>query len=152
MLAMGGHSGEPYGPPINGSVFVRHLSEGKFIDLRARHGGATHYDIGKTAVVELASGLTIMLTTRRAFPASIVQLTSCELDPKAFEIIVAKGVHAPVTAYAEVCNSFLRVNTPGVTSANLSDFTYSHRRRPLFPFEEPTANIDRFIFQGNNRV
>jgi hypothetical protein len=30
----------------------------------------------------------------------------------------------------------LRVNTPGVTTADLTRLEYRHRRRPLFPFEE----------------
>ena len=49
--------------------------------------------------------------------------------------LVAKGVHAPVAAYAEVCRGFIRVNTPGVTTADLSRLQYHHRRRPLHPFE-----------------
>jgi microcystin degradation protein MlrC len=151
-LEMGGHSGPPYGPPVSGRVHVKHLSDGRFVDMRPRHGGTTHYDIGKTAVVETPDGLTVMLTSRRSFPVSIVQLTSCGLDPTSFEIIVAKGVHAPVTAYAEACKTFLRVNTPGITAANMTDFSYRHRRRPLFPFEEPTDAIDRYIVEGNNRV
>ena len=76
-----------------------------------------------------------MLTTRRVFPVSLVQLTSSGIDPSAFRFIVAKGVHAPVTAYAEVCKSFVRVNTRGITSADLATFEYRKRRRPLFPFE-----------------
>jgi microcystin degradation protein MlrC len=44
-------------------------------------------------------------------------------------------VHAPVAAYSEVCPSFIRVNTPGVTTADLSRLMYRHRRRPLFPWE-----------------
>jgi len=31
------------------------------------------------------------------------------------------------------------VNTPGVTSSDLSTFTYHHRRTPLYPFEEDAA-------------
>ncbi len=49
-------------------------------------------------------------------------------------LLVAKGVHAPVAAYGEVCREFLRVNTPGVTTADLSRLQY-HRHRPLHPFE-----------------
>jgi microcystin degradation protein MlrC len=41
---------------------------------------------------------------------------------------VAKGVHAPVAAYGEVCREFIRVNTPGVTTADLSRLAYRHRR------------------------
>ncbi|MFC0531768.1 hypothetical protein [Phytohabitans kaempferiae] len=32
------------------------------------------------------------------------------------------------------------VDTPGVTSARLEDFSYAHRRRPLHPFE-PEASL-----------
>jgi microcystin degradation protein MlrC len=63
------------------------------------------------------------------------QLTSCGIDPQSFQILVAKGVHAPVAAYAPVCKQLIRVNTPGVTCADMRQLTYTHRRRPLFPFE-----------------
>jgi microcystin degradation protein MlrC len=44
-------------------------------------------------------------------------------------------VHAPVPAYAPVSKHLIRVDTPGVTSADLSQLEYRHRRRPMFPFE-----------------
>ena len=31
-------------------------------------------------------------------------MISCDLDPAAFQVLVAKGVHAPVAAYGPVCN------------------------------------------------
>jgi microcystin degradation protein MlrC len=68
-------------------------------------------------------------------PFSLGQLRHAGLDPAAFRLLVAKGVHAPVAAYAEACRTFLRVDTPGVTSADLARLAYHHRRRPLHPFE-----------------
>jgi microcystin degradation protein MlrC len=76
-----------------------------------------------------------MLTSRRMVPFSLQQLVSCEIDAEKYRYLVVKGVHAPVAAYAPVCDHFLRVNTPGVTTADLSSLAYRHRRRPLFPFE-----------------
>jgi microcystin degradation protein MlrC len=49
---------------------------------------------------------------------------------------VAKGVNSPLGAYQEVCSHFIRVDTPGVTSANLDYFDYKFRRRPMYPFEK----------------
>ena len=138
---MGGRSSDIYGPPLVDSVTVKHLSDGVFTDLRPRHGGITHYDIGPLAVVETSHGLSIMLTTRRAFPVSLVQLTSCGLQPSIFRYIVAKGVHAPVAAYDEVCKSFVRINTPGITSADLDAFKYIRRRKPLFPLEAAEEDV-----------
>jgi len=68
-------------------------------------------------------------------PFSLAQLTSCGLDPRQFRVLVAKGVVAPIAAYQSVCDHFIRVNTPGVTTADLATLPYRRRRRPLFPFE-----------------
>jgi len=40
-----------------------------------------------------------------------------------------------VAAYKEVAKNFIRVNTPGVTTADIEQLTYHHRRRPMFPWE-----------------
>jgi microcystin degradation protein MlrC len=93
--------------------------------------------MGRTAIVETAGDnpLTIMLTSRRTMPSSLRQLTHCDLDPLTFEVLVAKGVHAPVAAYEPVCRTIIRVNTPGPTTADMRQLTYRNRRRPMFPFE-----------------
>jgi microcystin degradation protein MlrC len=76
-----------------------------------------------------------MLTSRRTPPFSLRQLTAHGLLPEDFHLLVAKGVNAPVAAYKEVCKHFIRVNTPGCTTADIEKLTYQHRRRPMFPFE-----------------
>jgi microcystin degradation protein MlrC len=69
-------------------------------------------------------------------PFSLQQLLSCGIDPMTFRVVVAKGVHAPLAAYRDVCERFIRVNTPGSTCADLQTMQYRHRRHPLFPFED----------------
>jgi microcystin degradation protein MlrC len=122
--------------PFEAVFTVVSIYPGRFEETVARHGGFTHFDQGQTAVVKLDDELTVMLTSRRVAPFSLQQLRSCGLDPASFRVLVAKGVHSPVAAYQEVCRHFVRVNTPGLTSADLSAFEYHHRRRPMFPFEE----------------
>jgi len=136
--SLGGKS-EPIGlagGPLRGTFLVRGLYAGDFTESQPRHGGKTHFHMGPCAVVETDGGLTILLTTRRTPPFSLNQLTSCGLDPASFRVLVAKGVHAPVAAYRAVCNTLIRVNTPGVTTADMTSLPYRHRRKPLFPFEE----------------
>jgi microcystin degradation protein MlrC len=134
-LAIGGKTDDRHGKPFEADFVVRGLYEGKFQETQPRHGGFLNFNQGPTAVVETPQGLTIMLTSRRMVPFSIKQLTSCNLDPARFRILVAKGVHAPVAAYAPVSKHLIRVNTPGITTADLSQLEFHHRRRPMFPFE-----------------
>jgi microcystin degradation protein MlrC len=135
-LSLGGKSDNLHGEPIACQAKVLGLYDGKFREPQARHGGQTEYNMGATAVIELKTGQTVMLTSRRVAPFSLGQLTSCNINPSAFQAIVTKGVHAPVAAYAPVTNLMLRVDTPGVTTADMGRLEYKHRRKPLFPFEK----------------
>jgi len=117
------------------TVKLIQLKDGRFSEEQARHGGQVNYDMGKTALVMTEKGNTIMLTSLRVPPFSLQQLTSFEINPKNFDVIVAKGVIAPIAAYAPVCPSTIQVNTPGVTQADMTFFNYKNRRKPLFPFE-----------------
>ncbi len=133
-VIMGAKTDGLHGRGLEATVTLLGLHNGIFYETEPRHGGDTSFDMGPTAVVKTGS-LTVMLTSKRTAPFSLQQLLSCGLNPKTFDAIVAKGVHAPVAAYAPVCPTLLRVNTEGVTSADLLHFTYSQRRKPLFPFE-----------------
>lgn len=138
-LRMGGKTDSLHGPPLPLEVTVRGLFDGHFEEKQPRHGGFTVMDQGPTAVVETDTGLTVMLTSKRMPPFSLRQLTTFGVEPEKCHLIVAKGVNAPIAAYREVCQHFLRVNTPGCTTADMVTLPYHHRRRPMFPFEPETA-------------
>lgn len=135
-LSMGAKSVPGMGDPLALPVTVRSLHEGKFHDPIPSHGGRTDYDMGPTAIVETERGMTIMLFSLRIPPYSLQQVLSCGLDPQRFRVIVAKGVNAPIGAYRPVVSRFIRCNTPGPTCADMTQLTFQHRARPLFPFEE----------------
>ncbi|NLT69119.1 MAG: M81 family metallopeptidase [Verrucomicrobiaceae bacterium] len=124
--------------PVRGRFRVVSLHEGRFHESQARHGGFSIFDQGPTAVLaEEGGGLVLMVTTRRMAPFSLAQLTSCGVDPEDFDGLVAKGVIAPMAAYAPVARGgFLHVDSPGVTRADMTKLSYRHRRVPLFPFEQ----------------
>jgi len=135
LFRVGGKCDKLHGPPLACEATVQGLFDGQFDEPHPRHGGIKSYDQGRTAVVRTDNGLTIVLNSRRTPPFSLRQLTSCGLNPAEFHLIVTKGVNAPIAAYREVCRSFLRVNTPGCTAADLAELHYERRRRPMFPFE-----------------
>lgn len=135
-LQLGGKTDRLHGAPVATNCRVRGLYSGRFTEEAARHGGRSEYDMGRTVVLQLPGGQTVMLTSQRIAPFSLGQLTSCHVHPADYQVIVAKGVHAPIAAYAPACPTRIRVNTPGVTTADLSQLRYRNRREPLFPFEE----------------
>lgn len=135
-LSMGGKTDDRHGPPIRAEVRVRGIHEGSFTESAVRHGGKTSFNMGLTAVVATDSGLTVSLTSLRTVPVSLGMMTSIGLDPAAFQVLIAKGVHAPTAAYAPVSKRLIRVDTPGATTADMRRFDYRYRRRPLYPFED----------------
>ncbi len=117
-------------------VILLQVSDGIFTEDTPKHGGFVNYDMGPTAIVKTVLGNTVMLTSKRTPPYSLRQMTAFGLAPETFDIIIAKGVNAPIAAYAGVCATIVQVDTPGVTQADMTLFEYKNRRKPMFPFEE----------------
>jgi microcystin degradation protein MlrC len=115
---------------------VRVLADGKFEELKPIHGGGRFFDQGLTAVLDTIDGHTLVLTSRRAGNTSIQQMYSVGVQPERYKVVVAKGVQSPRPAYEPIAPEIVLVNTPGVTTSDLSYFTYERRRRPLYPFEK----------------
>jgi microcystin degradation protein MlrC len=135
-VTLGGKHDDLHGPPLELDVTVRSHHDGRFVEPEVRHGGQTDFDMGRTVVVDSDVGLTLQLTSKRCMPFSLNQLLSCQIDPADFQIVVAKGVHAPVAAYEPVCSELIRVTTPGATTPDMSRLRFDHVRRPLYPLDE----------------
>ena len=110
--------------------------DGKFSETSPRHGGQVNFDMGETIIVSTSKGGMLMLSSLRIPPFSLRQLTAFGILPENFDIIIAKGVNAPIAAYGPVCSKIIQVDTPGITRADMTTFNYIHRRQPLFPFEQ----------------
>ena len=117
------------------TVKLARLQSGTFEEKKPRHGGQLRYDMGSTAVVQTKNGHTIILHSKRVPPFSLEQVKCCDIDPGQYDIIIAKGVIAPIAAYGTVCPTIVQVNSPGVTQADMTRFHYKNRRKPLYPFE-----------------
>ncbi|HET8678947.1 MAG TPA: M81 family metallopeptidase [bacterium] len=134
-LRVGAKTDGQHGEPVEVTGTVRMIADGRFEERAPRHGGHRFFDAGLTAVLETTDDHTIVLTSKRTMPTSLQQLYSVGIRPEAKRVIVAKGVVAPRAAYEPIAAQIVLVNTPGVTSSDLSGFAYVRRRRPLYPFE-----------------
>jgi len=137
-LKLGGQAGTKFsGEPYAFRGKVRSIPPEIYTEEKPRHGAQKRFDTGTNALLESEDGRTLIrVTTHRMSPNSLNLLLSCGLEPGDFDAIVAKGVNGPIAAFEEVCPQMLKVNTPGVTSADMSHFTFHARPVPLYPFEE----------------
>lgn len=134
-VKFGGHYPQFGLEAFEATVRKIYSGDGKFSEDQPRHGGQVHYDMGRIAIVETARGSTILLMSNRIPPFSLRQVTAFGIDPRRYDIIVAKGVNAPIAAYRDVCPAYIQVDTPGFTQADMTRFRYHKRKVPLFPFE-----------------
>jgi microcystin degradation protein MlrC len=134
-LAVGAKTDSRHGDPVTVTGCVRIISDGRFEDPRPTHGGFRFFDGGPTVRLDTSDGYTLVLTTKRVGNTSIEQMYMLGIRPDAYQVVVAKGVISPRPAYAPIAAEIVLVDTPGVTTANLSNFEYRRRRRPLYPFE-----------------
>lgn len=134
-LAVGGRSPEQDGGPVFVEASLVGRSSGTYEEPTMAHGGLRFFDVGPMVALRTSGGITVVLTTKLVQPITPRQLEAVGLVPASFRAIVAKGVNGPRAGYAEVCDTWIEVDTPGVTRLSLSGFEYLHRRRPLYPFE-----------------
>ena len=135
-LDLGGKTDELHGKPWTTKVKVEQIAEGIFRESQPRHGGQVNFNMGTIALLTTEQGNTVMLTSRRVAPFSLSQLTTFGIDPTSYDVLVTKGVHAPLAAYRPVCNTIIRVDSPGITPADVTTLPFQHRRQPLYPFEK----------------
>ena len=134
-MQVGAKTDDLHGSPVPVRGRVTRLSDGRYEDAGPTHGGYRYFDSGPTAVLETTDGHTLVLTSRRDGNTSREQMYSVGIRPERFRVVVAKGVVSPRPAYEPIASRIVLVDTPGVTSADLSGFNYRRRRRPLYPFE-----------------
>jgi microcystin degradation protein MlrC len=134
-LCVGGKTDDRHGRPVEVTGRVRVISEGRYEEPTPTHGGFRFFEAGSTVVLETTDEHTLLLTSRLVGNTSIQQMYSVGIRPETFQVVVAKGVVSPRPAYEPIAARILLVNTPGVTSSDLSLFSYQRRRRPMYPFE-----------------
>ena len=134
-LQVGGKTDALHGPPVTVSGYVRLISDGKFEEPGSIHGGFRYFNNGTSVVLETNDGHTLLLVSTRYLNTSRQQYYSVGIRPEDYKIIVAKGVVSPRPAFQPIAAEMLLVNTRGASSAELSNFDYRRRRRPLYPFE-----------------
>jgi microcystin degradation protein MlrC len=137
-LTVGARHEHSPGEPAEVSGRVVALSDGRFSEPGTVHGGFREFDMGLTAVLEAPEG-TLLISDLAVGNISIHQFLSQGVEPRDYQVVVAKGVNSPRAAYRSIASELVVVDTPGVTTLSCENLTYRNRRRPLYPFEPDTT-------------
>jgi microcystin degradation protein MlrC len=129
-----------WGTPLRIEGRVTAISDGRFEEEGPSHAGQRFFDTGTSVALDIANGSVVVLNSKPVLPTSLEQVRHLGIDPRSFSVVIAKGVHSPLAAWLPISRRTVFVDTPGVTSGDLSRFEYRHRRKPLFPFE-PDASF-----------
>jgi len=134
-MAVGGKTDYRHGAPFTIKATVTALSDGRYEETGPVHAGFRFFNDGPSAAVRTDDGFFLVFITLPGGTMSLQQFRTLGIEPRDAKIIVAKGVHSPRPAMEPIAREMIWVTTPGVTTADLSTFTYHHRRVPLYPFE-----------------
>lgn len=137
-LAVGGKADTFHGPAVPIVGVVERLTDGRFKTEGESHFAALYgqeVDMGPCAVARVG-GVTLLLTTHKTPPGYLAQLTSQGIDPHSQQVIVVKSPVAFRGAYEPIAADIIEVDTPGLVTANLAQFTYHKLPRPVFPLDD----------------
>jgi microcystin degradation protein MlrC len=129
-LTVGGKSDSLHGSPVEIKGAIRMLSDGTYTDPRQK----TITKMGTTVVVR--SGETdLIVTGYNVIQAELAPFLSVAVDPSRKKIVAVKSAHAFRHNYDKFAKLILDVDTPGITSPNVSRFTYHKVKRPIYPLD-----------------
>lgn len=136
-LQVGGKTDDQHGATQVVRGRVRTLHDGTYEETERRHGGGRHFDQGLSAVVAVGrdspgKGGLVVLTTERAMPNSIHQITCMGIQPHQQKILAAKGAVAPRAAYEPVCPRLIEVDSGGATAIHRPKEEYQRARQTLY--------------------
>ena len=139
-LKVGAGTDHLHGEPVEVTGYVRAITDGKFEEPKPIHGGFRFFDYGPSVALDTEDGHTIALHTVRGIGnMSREQYYFMGIFPEKYRVIICKGTVSPRAAYEPIAREIIMADSQGVTSANMSSFSYEHRREPLYPFELDTT-------------
>lgn len=120
-LEVGGRSHPLYGPPVSVTGRVSRVSDpGQAV-------AAARLEIG---------GVTLLLTAVAVGPNTLDLPQAMGVRPETYRLTVCKGGFAFRVAYPPSIYTYVLSATPGFSSTDLSTFSYTKIRRPIYPLDE----------------
>lgn len=132
-LLVGGKIDRLHGEPVLCNGRVQLISDGRFIS-----ANRTRVDMGYTVVLECGE-THIVLTEHPTSQYEPAYFRSVGIEPREKKIIIVQSAHRfrhHFQVTEQLTERVIEVDTPGITSPNLSRFTFKKIRRPIYPLDD----------------
>ena len=135
-IDVGGKVDDRHGAPLRVTGTVRALSDGRFV-----HKGPMMHGLpgrlGTTAVLDVDDIRVILISYRwQTLDPEMIRFVG--LDPTAEKIVVVKSTIHYRAAFEPIAKEIIEVDAPGLSSSNLSRFSFERVRRPIYPLDPET--------------
>jgi len=120
--------------PVTLRGTVRAVTNGEYVITGPTYTGQTA-SMGASALFDIGAAQ-LVITSKPHEPWDLGTLTSLGLKPEQARFILLKSRMYCRPVFAPLCAALIECDSPGVTSADFSLFTYQNRARPLYPFEK----------------
>jgi microcystin degradation protein MlrC len=135
---LGAKTDDLHGYPIPVTATVQSLSDGRFVYEGPMNRGAED-SLGRTVVLTCQGrhgGLVeVIVCENRVQPYDAAVFRSQGIEPTAKKILVVKSMVHFRGSFGPFAARIIEVNTPGLTSMDLTRFKYTKLRRPLWPLD-----------------
>jgi microcystin degradation protein MlrC len=133
-LDLGGKTDDRHGSPLRLTVYVKLLSDGKFV-MHGPMGGGVRADMGRTAVLAVG-GVEIVVTERRIQPHDASLLRSVGIEPRDRRLIALKSAVHFRSTYQEIAERIFDADTPGIHRPDFGCYNYRKLRKPIHPLSK----------------
>jgi microcystin degradation protein MlrC len=121
------------GKPLTVTGKVTRITEGEFVVTGPMATG-TRVRMGRTAVLDTGR-IQIVVSERRSEPFDLGVFTHCGIEPRRKKYVLIKSRQHFRAGFEPIARHIVLCDGDGCTSSDLRLFSYTKRRRPLYPFE-----------------
>jgi microcystin degradation protein MlrC len=133
-IRLGGKTDQLHGTPIETSAYVKCLTDGRFT-LTSPVATGYKVDLGKMARLVI-NGVDVLISSVRTQVLDAEVFLLHGIDVTRYKIVVVKSSTHFRAGFEPLAAKIIRVDTPGLTSVDLTSFPYQRLRRPLWPLDE----------------
>jgi microcystin degradation protein MlrC len=138
-VELGGKTDTLHGNPLKISAYVKSLSDGKFIQSSPMWNGRK-VNLGRSARLSVGNVNVIVCSVNsQTFDEQVFLLHGIDVEKSS--IVGLKSAHHFRAAFIPIAKEIITVDSPGLSSVNLSTFEYKNISRPIYPFDSVVDHL-----------